>query len=219
MLLDQPLPGPAELQPRAVHQQVHRRTPRLWSRHRHLQGLRPAAQGGMVGNGEIETKQADDGADQAFGLAQGQAEYGLERQRRRDRQRRVVRLTTRRGAGLGMPGRDRRLGEPDGQAAALAQGRIVFGPVRDPAPLFRDAVTAISIGLERHGESRVTEGVVLLRQLSLHANRPIRATNSPTIMIRTSPMTRFSMATADPTSSTRAGVMIGSGPLPTTSPM
>src|SRR3954471_15574353 len=29
MLLDQPLPGPAELQPRAVHQQVHWRTPRL----------------------------------------------------------------------------------------------------------------------------------------------------------------------------------------------
>ena len=64
----------------------------------------------MVGNGEIETKQTEDGADQAFGLAQGQAEYGLERQRRRDRQRRVVRLTARRGAGLGVPGRDRRLG-------------------------------------------------------------------------------------------------------------
>src|SRR5205085_5508396 len=63
-----------------------------------------------------------------------------------------------------------------------AQGRIVFGPVGDPAPLFRDAVTTISIGLERHGESRVTERVVLLRQLSLRANRPIRATNSPGII-------------------------------------
>src|SRR3954471_2338094 len=158
MLLDQPLPGPAELQPRAVHQQVHWRTPRLWSRHRHLQALRPAAQGGMVGNGKIETKQTDDRADQAFGLAQGQAEYRLERQPRRDRQRRVVRLTARRGAGLGVPGRDRRLGEPDGQAAALSQGRIVFGPVGDPAPLFRDAVTAISIGLERHEGSRSQNG-------------------------------------------------------------
>ena len=74
----------------------------------------------MVGNGEIETKQTDEGADQAFGPAQGQAEYGFERQRRRDRQRRVVRLTARRGAGLGAPGRDRRLGKPDCQAAALA---------------------------------------------------------------------------------------------------
>jgi hypothetical protein len=151
MLFDQPLPGTAELQARAVHQQVHRFGIAVRPRSRHLQGLRPAAQGGMVGNGEIETKQTDDGADQAFGLAQGQAEYGLERQRRRDRQRRVTRLTAPRGAGLGVPGRDRRLGKPDCQAPALAQGRIVFGPVRDPAPLFRDAVTAISIGLERHG--------------------------------------------------------------------
>src|SRR4051794_31839058 len=61
---------------------------------------------------------------------------------------------------------------------ALAQGRIVFGPVRDPAPLFRDTVKAISIGLERHRGSRVTEEVVLLHQLSLHANCPIRAANS-----------------------------------------
>src|SRR4051794_3066669 len=57
----------------------------------------------------------------------------------------------------------------------LRDGTMVFGPVRDPAPLFRDAVTAISIGLERHRGSRVTEGVILLRQPSPHADRPIRA--------------------------------------------
>src|SRR3954454_17111756 len=157
MLLDQPLPGPAELQTRAVHQQVHRFGIAVRPRPPHLQALRPAAQGGMVGNREIETEQTEDGADQPFGLAQGQAEYGCERQRRRDRQRRVARLTARRGAGLGVPSRDRRLGEPDCQAPTLAQGRIVFGPVRDPAPLFRDAVTAISIGLEWHRRSRGTE--------------------------------------------------------------
>ena len=39
-------------------------------RPRHLQRLGPAAQGGMVGNGESETQQANDRADQAFGLAQ-----------------------------------------------------------------------------------------------------------------------------------------------------
>src|SRR4051794_41624502 len=49
-----------------------------------------------------------------------------------------------------MPGCDCRLREPDRQAPALAQGRIVFGPVRDPAPLLRDTMTASSIGLERH---------------------------------------------------------------------
>src|SRR4051812_13579584 len=98
-----------------------------------------------------KTEQADDGADQSFGLAQSQAEHGLERQGRRDRQIRVVRLPARRGAWFGVPGCDRRLGEPDRQAPALAQGSIVRGPVRHPAPLFRNVVTAIGIGLERHG--------------------------------------------------------------------
>ena len=120
----------------------------------------------MVGNREIETQQANDRADQAFALAQSQTEHGLEGQGRRDRQIRVVRLTARRGARLGVPGRDRRLCEPHRQAPALAQGRVVFGPVRDPTPLFRDAVTAISIGLERHRGSRVIGGGVHLRQTS-----------------------------------------------------
>ena len=150
MLLDQPLPGPAELQTRAVHQQMNGLRIAARPRPRHLQGLRPAAQGGMVGNREIETQQANDRADQAFGLAQSQTEHGLERQGRRDRQIRVVRLTARRGARLGVPGRDRLLREPDRQAPALAQGGIILGPVRDPAPLLRDTMPAISIGLERH---------------------------------------------------------------------
>src|SRR5215207_3578431 len=169
MLLDQPLARPAELEARAVHQQMHGLgiavRPRPWR----LQGLRPAAQGGMVGNSEIETEQANDRADQAFGLAQRQAEHGLEGQRRRDRQIRVVRLTARRGAGLRLPGRDRLFCEPDRQAPALAQGGIILGPIRDPAPLLRDAVTAISIGLERHGRPRVTEG---LPSYASHTNTP-----------------------------------------------
>src|SRR3954464_6706368 len=44
---------------------------------------------------------------------------------------RVVRLPARRGAGLGVPGRNCLLRGPDRQAPALAQGRIVLGPVRD----------------------------------------------------------------------------------------
>src|SRR4051794_15346502 len=178
MLLDQPLPGPAELQTRAVHQQMNGLRIAARPRPRHLQGFGPAAQGGVVGSSEIETQQANDRADQPFGLAQSQTEHGLERQGRRDRQIRVVRLTAWCGARLGFPSRDRLLREPDRQAPTLAQGRIVLGPVRHPAPLFGDMVTAISIGFERHGGSRVTEGVVLLRQPSPHANRPIRATNS-----------------------------------------
>src|SRR4051794_40444933 len=158
MLLDQPFPGLAELQTRAVHQQMNGLRIAARPRPRPLHGLRPAAQGGMVGNREIETQQANDRADQAFGLAQSQTEYGFERQRRRDRQIRVVWLPAWRGARLGMPGRDR-LGKPDRQAPALAQGGIVFGPVRHSAPLLRDMVAASSIDLERHGGSWVTEGV------------------------------------------------------------
>src|SRR3954451_23768147 len=63
----------------------------------------------------------------------------------------------------------------------LAQGSIVFGPICHPAPLFGDMVTASSIGFERHRGSRVIGGVVLLRQPSPHANRPIRATNSSSV--------------------------------------
>src|SRR4051812_22142893 len=106
MLLDQPLARAAQLQARAVHQQVHGLGAGPWSWDLH--GLGPAAQGGMVGNRESETQQANDGADQAFGLAQSQTEHGLEGQRRRDRQIRVdagtiVAGQNRRGAPMPKP--------------------------------------------------------------------------------------------------------------------
>jgi hypothetical protein len=82
----------------------------------------------------------------------------------------------------GMPGRNRRLGEPDCQAPALAQGGIVFGPVRDPAPLFRDAVTAISIDFERHGDPGSQKGSCCYASHPCTLNRPIRATNSVQIV-------------------------------------
>src|SRR3954468_1203189 len=64
VLLDQPFAGARQFQPSAVHQQMHglgaRRTSRPRSR------LAPPAQRGMVRDSEIETEQADDGADQPF---------------------------------------------------------------------------------------------------------------------------------------------------------
>ena len=72
------------------------------ARSRHLQRLGPAAQGGMVGHGEIEAEQPQDGADQPLALAQRQAEHGTERQSRRDRQAGVARLTAPAGARLRM---------------------------------------------------------------------------------------------------------------------
>jgi hypothetical protein len=62
-----------------------------------------------------------------------------------------MRLTTSCGAGLGPPSRNGFLGEPDGEASALAQGRIILSPIRDPVPLLRDAVTASGNGFEWHG--------------------------------------------------------------------
>src|SRR5215207_7306585 len=76
MLFDQPLAGATQRQARAVHQQVHGLAVPVQSWPGHLQRLGPAAQGRMVGRSEIE--QTDDGADQAFGLAQRQPEYSAE---------------------------------------------------------------------------------------------------------------------------------------------
>src|SRR5439155_9200379 len=133
----------------AVHQQMHGFGAGRRSRHRRRLG--PPAQRGMVRDSEIETEQADDGADQPFGLPQSQAEHGAQRQRRRDRQGRIVGLTAPRGPWFGAPGRDRLFAEPHRQAATLAQASIIFRPVRYPILLPGDVMTAIGIDLERHG--------------------------------------------------------------------
>src|SRR4051812_39288125 len=135
----------------------------------------------MVRNREIETEQADDGADQPFGLAQSQTEHSFEGQGRRDRQIRVVRLATRRGARLRLPGRNRRLREPDRQAPALAQGSIVLGPVRDLVPLLGNVVAAVLVQLERQGRlPGIRSGAHLLRHPAPATNQPIRATRLDT---------------------------------------
>jgi hypothetical protein len=105
----------------------------------------------MIGHGEIETEQTDDRSDQTFGLAQSKAEDGARRQCRRDRQGGIARLTAGRIAPLGAPGGDRHPGEPDRQAVALVQRRVVFRPVRHPVSPFRDMMTAILVRFERHG--------------------------------------------------------------------
>src|SRR4051812_48882878 len=57
-------------------------------------------------------------------------------------------------------------------------------------------VTAISIGFERHRGSRVIGGVVLLRQPSPDANRPIRATNSLQVLTPQQAQDRIALALA-----------------------
>src|SRR5260370_23376041 len=106
----------------------------------------------MVWRREIKTKQLKKGCDQPFGLAQRQAENRPQRQRRGGRQRRVARLTAARGAGLGLPRCNRCFREPHGQAAALAQGRVIGRPIRHSVPLLRDVMTAILVRFEWHGD-------------------------------------------------------------------
>src|SRR6516225_4516619 len=105
----------------------------------------------MVGCCEIKTKQPKKGCDQPFGLTWRQAENRPQRQRRGDRQRRVARLTATRGAGRGLPRRNRCFREPDGQAPALAQRDVIGSPIRHSVPLLRDVMTAILVRFERHG--------------------------------------------------------------------
>src|SRR3954471_17034700 len=61
-----------------------------------------------------------------------------------------MRLTASCSARLSPPGCNRLLREPDCEATSLAQGRIVFRPVRHPVPLLRDVMTASSVGFEWH---------------------------------------------------------------------
>src|SRR5216683_1600927 len=127
----------------------------------------------MVWRREIKTKQPEKGCNQPFGLAQRQAENRPQRQRRRDRQRRVARLAAARGARLGLPRRYRGFREPDGQAPALAQGDVIGGPIRHSVPLLRDVVTAILDGTKLSG---VRNGPAFLYRPLLAAKRSIRAT-------------------------------------------
>jgi transposase len=79
----------------------------------------------MVGNREIEAQQTDDRADQAFGLAQCQAEHGLERQRRRDRQIRVDAMGRGERTGTIVAGQNRR-GAPMPKPNDLSRSLTAF---------------------------------------------------------------------------------------------
>jgi len=140
----------AQLQARAVHQQMQRLAVGCTGvpRPRHVQRRRAPAQGGVVRHAQAETKEADDGAEQALGLPVGQAEHRAQRERRQDGDRRIPRLPTAGRAWLSRPRRDRLVGEPHREAAALAQAGVVGGPVRHPAALLRDVVAAVLVQFE-----------------------------------------------------------------------
>ena len=92
-----PLARATQLQSRTVNQPVDRPAGDAGLRWQ-LQRLGSPAEGGIVRNGQVETEQLEDRADQSLGLAQRQAEHSAQRQRCRNREVGVVRLTARRGA-------------------------------------------------------------------------------------------------------------------------
>jgi hypothetical protein len=107
----------------------------------------------MVRDGKVDTEQLDDGGNQPFGLAQRQPEYSAQGQGRRNRQVRVEALAARRGPRLRPPALDRLRREPDRQAAARPEPRVVRRPVADPMPLLRDVMATRHVGFERHDRS------------------------------------------------------------------
>jgi hypothetical protein len=62
-----------------------------------------------------------------------------------------------RGARFRPPRRDRGVREPDGQATAPSERRVVFPPVRDPIATLRNVVAMLGVVFKRHGGSPDTE--------------------------------------------------------------
>lgn len=107
----------------------------------------------MVWHGEVEAEQLQNGADQAFGLAQSQAEHSPQGQGGGHRQRGVGGLPAPASAWFSLPGLDRLRCEPDREAAACAQARIVVGPIGDPVLLPGNVVAPSGVDFERQDES------------------------------------------------------------------
>ena len=116
----------------------------------YFQRLAQAAQCRVIRHRESEAEQSDDGADEPFGLPQCQTEDRAHRQRRGDRQGRIMGPPAGRGSRFRPPRRDGRVGEPDGQAAASPQCCVLLRPVRDPIPGSQNMMTVFGMVFERH---------------------------------------------------------------------
>jgi len=112
---------------------------------------------------QAEAEQADNGTDQPLGLPVSQAEHCAQRERRQDGKQRIPGLPTARRSCLDRPRRDRFVGKPDHQAAALTQAGVVDRPVRHLALLPWNIVAAVLVQLEWHnGHPRARRGGDLL---------------------------------------------------------
>src|SRR5215218_4743326 len=145
----------------------------------------------MIGDGEVQPEQADDGADQPFGLPERQAEDGSQGQRRQDRQGRVVGLPAPGRTWLGLPRLDGFIGEPDCQAPALAEAGVVLTPVRYLALLPGNMLATVMVQLEGHaGHPGAGKRSSCYSGSTCSATGRIRATTPPVPLDQSSAATR-----------------------------
>src|SRR5262249_24794009 len=80
-----------------------------------------------------------------------------------------------RGAGRGLPRRNRCFREPDGQAPALAQRDVIRSPIRHSVPLLRDMMTATLVRFEWHDDDpRSGTGSQIYRPLLAANDRSVQ---------------------------------------------
>jgi hypothetical protein len=108
----------------------------------------------VIGDGEIQSHQAQHRSQQALRLAQPLAKYQARRQGGLDRQIGIARLAATASTLRRLPRRQRLRGDPKCQAAAPAKACLIFRPVRYLELHLADTMAAGSIVLERHGGDR-----------------------------------------------------------------
>src|SRR5215208_4936573 len=89
------------------------------------------AQGGLVGNREIQPKQPEHTSGEALSLAQGQVEDEPQRQNQLDRQVRIERLSAWCGPSRCVPSSNGGLLEPKCQVASALQPCLILSSVPD----------------------------------------------------------------------------------------
>jgi len=104
----------------------------------------------MIGDGEHQPHQLQQRSQQAFRLAQSQAEHHAECQGGLDRKIGTARLAAPGLTTWGSPTNKRFRRQPQGQAAALAEARLIFRPVRHPEFHLAYTMTAGRIVFDRH---------------------------------------------------------------------
>ena len=98
------------------------------------QATTASAEGGMIGDRDIDPEHIGDRTQKTFGLTQRLVEHQTKRKAGLDGDRRIDWLAAPLSPPRPMPRRHRLRGEPHRQASSSNQRGIVFRPVRHPVP-------------------------------------------------------------------------------------